>query len=70
MHTSILPIPKGLLLSRKQMATAFGAYRVMRVYRIGYQQLLGLLRNREKGIAQRPDQERGSQLTLRGLAVS
>jgi hypothetical protein len=26
-HTSMLPIPKGLLLPRKQMATAFGAYR-------------------------------------------
>jgi len=35
-----------------------------------YQQLLGLLGNRDKGSAQGPDPDRGSQLMLRGLAMS
>jgi hypothetical protein len=49
-HTSMLPIRKGLLLPRKQVATAFGAYSVLWVYRIGCQQLLGLLGTRRKGV--------------------
>jgi hypothetical protein len=68
----MLPMPKGLLLQGKKVATAFRAYRVLRVLRVWrvckmrYQQLLGLLGNRDKGSAQGPD----PQLMFRGLAMS
>ncbi|PMD58394.1 uncharacterized protein K444DRAFT_431779 [Hyaloscypha bicolor E] len=52
-HPSIPPIPKGPLFPKKQVATALGAYRVLRVYRMGCQQLLGLLGNRQKGFKDR-----------------
>ncbi|PMD60528.1 uncharacterized protein K444DRAFT_663288 [Hyaloscypha bicolor E] len=68
-HNSMLPVCKGLLFPRKQVATAFRAYRLLWVYKMGCQQLLGLLGNKEKGSAQRLDRKRGSQLMLGGLAV-
>jgi hypothetical protein len=47
----MLPMPKVLLLPERKVATAFRAYQVLRVCKMGYQQLLGLLGNRDKGSA-------------------
>jgi hypothetical protein len=43
-------MPKGLLLPGRKVA-AFRAYMVLRVYKMRYQQLLGLLGNKDKGSA-------------------
>jgi hypothetical protein len=42
-------MPKGLLLPGRKLATAFRAYMVLRIYNMMYQQLLGLLGNKDKG---------------------
>lgn len=64
-----ISMPNRLLPLRKKVATAFRTYKALRVYKMRYQQLLGLLGNRDKGSAQGPYPDRRSQLMLRGLAI-
>jgi hypothetical protein len=44
-----------LLLPGRKVTTTFRAYRVLRIYKMKYQQLLELLGNRDNGSAQGPD---------------